>query len=215
MQIKRILTACFVGCTSLAVTATAALAQLFVVSVDDLNVRSGPGTNFPATYVLRQGDVVEVTQRQGNWAFIVGERGGEGWVFAQFLSAQGSSPAPSPQPELTNDVFQSTGTVDNARYSGAGTAQLVIVRRDNDGALMLNDANNRVSIEYIGSVRSNFEGAVQLEISQFRSSEMGYRTVPASGTCDIQTTGGTGVRRAFCTVSGAGIDHGRSNFTGQ
>lgn len=211
MKIHYVLVACLASCTALLMTATAAIAQLFTVTASELNVRRGPGTNYPVTYVLRQGDRVEVTRRQGSWAFIVGERGGEGWVYAQYLSSTEVTPGPSPEPE-GNEVFRSEGTIDNARYSGPGTAQLVLVRRNNGAALMLSNAG-RVSIEYLGTIRSNFEGTVQLQINQFRSSELGYRTVPASGICDIQTSGGTGVRQAFCTVTGADIDHGRSNFS--
>jgi hypothetical protein len=40
---------------------------------------------------------------------------------------------------------------------------------------------------------------------------MGYRTVAASGTCDIQASAGN-LRQSYCTVSGSGIDHGKSNF---
>jgi hypothetical protein len=202
------------ACSALVIAATAALAQVATVTASELNVRSGPGTNFPATFVLRRGDRVEIIRRQGNWAFVVGERGGEGWVFAQYLSAsRPPSPSPSPSPEFTNDVFRGTGTIDNARYNGSGDGQLVIVRRDNGGSFSL--TGGRFSVEYIGTIRSNFEGTVQLQVTQFRSSEMGYRTVSASGNCDIQTSGGTAISRAFCTVSGSGIDHGRSNFSSQ
>jgi hypothetical protein len=199
------------ACSALVIAATAALAQVATVTVDELNVRRGPGTSFPVTFVLREGDRVEIIRRQGSWAFVVGERGGEGWVFAQYLSSSAPAPSPSPSPDFTNDVFRGTGTIDNARYDGSGEGQLVIVRRDNGGSFSL--TGGRFSVEYIGMIRSNFEGTVQLQVNQFRSSEMGYRTVPASGNCDIQTSGGTSVIRAFCTVSGSGIDHGRSNFS--
>jgi hypothetical protein len=196
-------------------SSTVALAELLQVAANELEVRRGPGTGFPATYVLRQGDRVEVIRRQGEWAFIVGERGGEGWVDARYLSAESSSPSPtpSPAPPNLNQVFRGEGTVDNARYNDAGRAQLVI-NPNNEASLSLGSFGE-FDIEYIGTVRSNFEGTVQLQVTQFRSSEMGYRTVSASGTCDIQTSGGDSIRRAYCTVTGTGIDHGRSNFTAQ
>jgi hypothetical protein len=79
-------------------------------------------------------------------------------------------------------------------------------------------ASSKVSIEYLGEylgkVQSNFEGTIQLQINQFRSSEMGYRTVAASGTCDIQARAGN-LHQSYCTVSGSGIDHGKSNFKAQ
>ncbi|MFQ3618072.1 MAG: SH3 domain-containing protein [Cyanobacteriota bacterium] len=213
MRVKHWIAGGIAACSALVIAATAALAQVATVTIDELNVRRGPGTSHPVTFVLRRGDRVEIIRRQGNWAFVVGERGGEGWVFAQYLSASAPAPSPSPSPDYTNDVFRSTGTIDNARYNGSGEGQLVIVRRDNGGSLSL--TGGRFSVEYIGTIRSNFEGTVELQVRQFRSSEMGYRTVPASGTCNIQTSGGTSISRSFCSVTGSGIDHGRSNFSGR
>ncbi|WP_290884401.1 SH3 domain-containing protein, partial [Fischerella sp.] len=40
---------------------------------------------YRSTYVLRQGDRVEIIERKGEWSKIVGERGGEGWVYARLL----------------------------------------------------------------------------------------------------------------------------------
>jgi uncharacterized protein YraI len=211
MNIKRFVWACLTSCTALVVTITTALAELATVTSRQLNVRRGPGSNYPVTYTLRQGDRVEVTRRQGSWAFIVGERGGEGWVDARYLSSD--TPTPPSGGNATNDVFRSKGTVDNARYKGAGEAILVIGRRDKSASLGLSNAG-QFSIEYIGTVRSNFEGTIQLDIEKFRSSEVGYRTVAASGTCNIQASGGS-VRKSYCTITGSGIDHGRSNFTGR
>jgi uncharacterized protein YraI len=210
MKIKYIAIACLAGVTTLIFSATAVLAQLYTVNNSELNVRQGPGTKFPVTYVLRQGDLVEVTRRQGEWAFVVGERGGEGWVYARYLTAK--DPAPSSTPNA-NQVFKSQGTIDNSRYKGPGEAQLVIVPRDNNSVSFSLTQSDRFSLEYLGTVRSNFEGTVQIQVTQLRSSAMGYRTVTASGTCDIQTSGGNIIRQSFCTVSGNGIDHGRSNFT--
>ncbi|MBW4621436.1 MAG: SH3 domain-containing protein [Cyanosarcina radialis HA8281-LM2] len=209
MNIKHITSAVLGATAALAIVAAPVLAQLFTVTSNNLNVREGPGRSFSVTYVLRKGDVVEVIRRQGEWAFIVGARGGEGWVRSRFLTSSNTSPPSGGN--NTNDIFKGNGTIDNSRYKGRGEAILVINKRDKEASLHLS-SGGRVSIEYIGTVRSNFEGTIQLQISQFRSSEMGYRTVNASGTCDIQASAGN-IRRSYCTVRGSGIDHGTSNFT--
>jgi hypothetical protein len=209
-SVKHWIVSSLAAAAALTVAATAALAELATVTANQLNVRRGPGTNYGVTYVLQRGDRVEITRRQGDWAFIVGERGGEGWVTARFLAPEGGGAPPGAQ--ATNQIFKGQGRIDNARYKGAGTAQMVIGARNRDGSISLDSGG--FSIEYIGTVRSNFEGTVQLDINKFRSSEMGYRTVAASGTCNIQTAGGNAIRQSFCTVNGAGIDHGRSNFNG-
>ena len=112
----------------------------------------------------------------------------------------------------TNAVFKSRGTIENARFKGIGDASLVLSFANNNGSLGLMNAG-RFSIEYIGNVQKNFEGKVQLRVSKFRSSEKGFRTVPASGTCNIETSDCTRVIRSICTVQGSAIDHGRSVFT--
>jgi len=210
MQIRQISTACLAGCVSVVISVSAALAQVYTVTSNELNVRRGPGTNFQVTYVLKRGDRVEVTRRQGDWAFVVGERGGEGWVFARYL--QSDKPTPPTGGTNTNQIFKGTGTINNARYNGRGDAQMVIAPRSSNNQASMSLTAGGFSVEYIGVVRSNFEGTIQFQVNQFRSSEMGYRTVPASGNCDIQASAGV-IRKSFCTVTGSGIDHGRSNFT--
>lgn len=84
--------ALFTAVVSVAI-ALPAWADVAVVSVRNLNVRSGPGTSYPVTYVLAQGDRVEVNRLQGDWALIIDERGGEGWVLADYLQSQQSLPA--------------------------------------------------------------------------------------------------------------------------
>ncbi|NJN87941.1 MAG: SH3 domain-containing protein [Leptolyngbyaceae cyanobacterium SL_7_1] len=81
------------------VVALPAWAQVAIVSVRALNVRSGPGTDYPVTYILEQGDRVEVNRLQGDWAFVIGERGGEGWVLADYLQSQ--QPLPADDTNLT------------------------------------------------------------------------------------------------------------------
>lgn len=220
MYIKKIATVGLAVCTALLVSTIAALAQVATVTVSELNVRSGPGAGFDVTFVLRQGDRVEIIKRQGEWAFVVGERGGEGWVFARYLSTSAPAPTPTPAPTPAppandNQVYRGNGNIENARFRGAGMGTLVINSKRNDGSLLLTGTGGGggFSVEYIGRLRSVFEGTVQIDITQFRSSEMGFRTVQASGSCELQTREGVNLVRAFCTVKGSGIDHGRSSFT--
>jgi uncharacterized protein YgiM (DUF1202 family) len=76
MRLKTIWSACLVGCITLVIAATAAFAQLFTVTSNTLNVRKGPGLRFDVTYVLRQGDRVEVIRKERNWAFITRRKRG-------------------------------------------------------------------------------------------------------------------------------------------
>lgn len=68
------------------------------VVVQQLNVRSGPGTNFNSLGVLNENDVVSLTgrNRDGTWLQIefAGGPEGRGWVSAGFLRADGAEGLP-------------------------------------------------------------------------------------------------------------------------
>ncbi|HEV7345871.1 MAG TPA: SH3 domain-containing protein [Devosia sp.] len=65
----------------------------------NVNVRSGPGTNYAVVDTARRGTQVDVQQCQGSWCYI-SKSGPDGWVSANFLSA-GGSPVNPAQPGLS------------------------------------------------------------------------------------------------------------------
>jgi len=69
-----------------AVPATASLPRA-VVTGDTLNVRTGPGTNYPKVGVLSKGDQVVVTGRTkaGDWLAVTLAGGNKGWVSASLV----------------------------------------------------------------------------------------------------------------------------------
>ncbi|MGV1037967.1 MAG: SH3 domain-containing protein [Candidatus Nanopelagicales bacterium] len=69
-----------------AATGTASLPHA-VVTTDALNVRTGPGTNYPKTGLLRKGDQVVVTGRteSGDWLAVTLADGKKGWVAASLV----------------------------------------------------------------------------------------------------------------------------------
>ncbi|NJL20158.1 MAG: SH3 domain-containing protein [Leptolyngbyaceae cyanobacterium SM1_3_5] len=194
---------------SVVIGVSAALAELARVNVEALNVRSGAGLNFDVTFVLQEGDLVEITRRSGDWAFVVGERGGEGWVYAPFLiPTSGGNPSPPPS---SGQNFQSSGRIENARFSGRGTGSVRLGTSDNSRSGTVNLFAGDFNVTYYGTIRSNFEGIVQIEVDRFQSSELNFRTLPISGICEVNISG-AGLRSALCQVSGSGIDHGRTSF---
>jgi uncharacterized protein YraI len=52
---------------------------------EDLNVRTGPGTEYPVSYQLYAGEPVMVVEESGNWCRV--DNGW--WVFANFLARVG------------------------------------------------------------------------------------------------------------------------------
>lgn len=91
-------TAVAVAATALVVFLPAAQAAPGTVT-SNVNVRSGPGTNFAVVDTARRGQQVDVQQCQGSWCY-VNTRGAAGWVSAQYLSANGSPVNPS-QPGIS------------------------------------------------------------------------------------------------------------------
>jgi hypothetical protein len=60
----------------------------------NVNVRSGPGTNFAVVDVARTGQQVDVQQCQGSWCYI-SKPGPDGWISATYLNAGGRPANPS------------------------------------------------------------------------------------------------------------------------
>jgi hypothetical protein len=91
--------------TAVAVVATALVVFLPATQAapgtltSNVNVRQGPGTNYAVVDTVRTGQTVDVQQCQGSWCYIQ-KPGPDGWVSAQYLSANGRPVNPS-QPGLS------------------------------------------------------------------------------------------------------------------
>jgi hypothetical protein len=91
--------------TGVAVVATAAVVLLPAayaapgVVTSNVNLRSGPGTNYGVIDTVRRGEQVDVQQCQGSWCYVV-KPGPDGWVSANYLSAGGTAVNPA-QPSIS------------------------------------------------------------------------------------------------------------------
>ena len=92
--------------TGVAVAATAAVVFLPAAYAapgtvtGNVNVRSGPGTNYAVVDTVRRGTQVDVQQCEGSWCYIA-KPGPDGWVSANFLTAGGGTPVNPQQPGLS------------------------------------------------------------------------------------------------------------------
>jgi uncharacterized protein YraI len=93
--------------TGVAVAATAVVVFLPAayaapgVLTSNVNVRSGPGTNYAVVDTVRRGQQVDVQQCQGSWCFIA-KPGPDGWVSGNYLSAGGvGAPVNPTQPGIS------------------------------------------------------------------------------------------------------------------
>ncbi len=94
-----------------------------VSSLQSINVREGPGTNFSAIVALRPATRVEILGRNndGTWLNIRMEDGDEGWVSANLIRIQAT---PTPLPTLTpspNLTALAQGTPLPTALFGGGT----------------------------------------------------------------------------------------------
>ena len=92
--------------TGIAVAMTAALVFLPAaqaapgVVTANVNVRSGPGTNYPAVDVVQTGTQVDVQRCDGSFCYIQSRRT-SGWVSANYLSANNGRPVNPGNPGLS------------------------------------------------------------------------------------------------------------------
>lgn len=92
--------------TGVAVAATAAVVFLPAAYAapgtvtSNVNVRSGPGTNYAVVDTVRRGTQVDVQQCQGSWCYIA-KPGPDGWISSTYLSAAGGAPVNPQQPGLS------------------------------------------------------------------------------------------------------------------
>ncbi len=58
-----------------------------VVKIDEVNIRSGPGTNYGKTFLSpgTKYDSFKVLKRKGKWVKVLNEFGDRGWIFRKFL----------------------------------------------------------------------------------------------------------------------------------
>lgn len=76
--------------------AAAAVGQegYYVVTANRLNVRTGPGMNYPSAGVLNMGEIVEVEQTGGGWA-VIQVNGQRRYVSSQYLRFDHAKPQPA------------------------------------------------------------------------------------------------------------------------
>ncbi len=64
---------------------TLCFAQTVSVKKDNVNVRSGPGTNFPVSMELFQGYPLKVTEKKGDWLKVSDFENDTGWIFSSLV----------------------------------------------------------------------------------------------------------------------------------
>jgi uncharacterized protein YraI len=81
-----LLSATLIGLTAAATPAMAA--ERYAARID-VNIRSGPGANYPIVEILHSGEAVTATQCDAGWCSVAAPGGGVGWIALRFLSPGG------------------------------------------------------------------------------------------------------------------------------
>lgn len=68
------------GCSCFLTASSAFAADYLSITTDNANVRTGPGTNYPASMELFQGYPLKVKKQQGDWYQVSDFENDTGWV---------------------------------------------------------------------------------------------------------------------------------------
>ncbi|MGM0454391.1 MAG: SH3 domain-containing protein [Thermodesulfobacteriota bacterium] len=66
-------------------TAAAAGAERLTVSVDEANIRSGPGTDYQRLWRVEKYTPLEIIEKQDKWYFFKDFEGTRGWIYADLV----------------------------------------------------------------------------------------------------------------------------------
>ncbi|MES0098104.1 DUF1236 domain-containing protein [Mesorhizobium sp. M0019] len=122
---KRILFPAVAG--ALIAMSGSALADTAVSAITDLNVRAGPGPQYPVIGVLAAGQSATLDGCIANskWCTIA-EANGQGWVYSDYVTADfGGSRVVLTQRPASADIAVVTPPADSAEYSDSYTGAIV------------------------------------------------------------------------------------------
>src|SRR5262245_14095900 len=83
------------GASAALLLSTGAALAVPATAQTDLNVRSGPGTNYPVVGSIQGGETVDAGSCSGSWCR-VSFSGGSGWASRSYLAMGGGGVAPGP-----------------------------------------------------------------------------------------------------------------------
>lgn len=73
------------GCTCLLASTSVFAAEYLSITTDNANIRSGPGTNYPAAMELFQGYPLKVEKKEGEWYKVTDFENDAGWVHTSIV----------------------------------------------------------------------------------------------------------------------------------
>jgi len=183
---KRTLALALALITMLALAAPALAAEEQMVATTGLNVRKGPGTSYAIVGELAKGDVVTVTSRTGNWAYITYDGDAKGYASLSYLKAYTGS-AGSTGTTAKGTTMYITSAV-NVR-SGPGTSYSKV------GELSKGDAVIRVGTTGSWSIIEWKSGTAYVSSGYLTPTNPNAGSGSATGSIKLQATTGVNIRK--------------------
>ena len=207
---------------AVALSISTASAETVEVIVNQLRVRSGPGLEYSVITAFGKGVRVNKIKQEGTWAYIAAGRV-EGWVFAPYIKIVGPVTDPGngggsgggnigPLPSR----YQSVGNINNARYSGTGSANAQIDKTNRVVVNVVSD--NRVdpfSVTYYAEIIGRSNGKITANVTAFASTLTKNQPIPKNGRCEIVVSPDSNVLRSLDCQANSGLDYGKTTFTGR
>ncbi|NWF67624.1 MAG: SH3 domain-containing protein [Chloroflexi bacterium] len=144
----------------------------FATTSVQVNVRSGPGTNFARIGRMNPGDVFAITGQQSGW-YQINFNGQSGFVSASFVSVTNSAPAPS-SPTISGPSYSANATV--RVRSGPGTSFQILTRIPFRGVAQLVGRNSDASW-----LQVNFNGVIGWVSRQLGTITGDINALPVTG----------------------------------
>ena len=215
MNTKKWAVALFSATIAVALSISTALAEVVEVTVNQLKVRSGPGLEYSVITAFNKGVRVNRIKQEGTWAYIAAGRV-EGWVFAPYIKIVGPGPGPVPVTGPAPSRYQSFGNINNARYSGSGSANAQIVEPNRVVVNVVSD--NRVdplSVTYYAEIIGRSDTKITANVTAFASTLTRNQPIPKNGRCEIVVSPDSNVLRSLTCQAYSGLDYGKTTFTGR
>lgn len=114
-------------------------AYLVKITTDALRIRTGPGTNYEVTGMIRDRGVYTIVETQGNWGRL---KSGAGWICLDYTQRidGGSTPEPAPQP--SGHYVGENVTINGVYTSSMSTRRLNPAVTNGVITRIINGANN-------------------------------------------------------------------------
>ena len=228
MKTKNWAIALFSATIAVALSISTVLAEVIEVTATLLKVHSGPGLEYSTITTLSRGTRVDKSNQEGAWAYIAAGRV-KGWVFIPFTKIVGSVPGPGPgtgggsgggtigplPSRYQSSGKLSDGKINNARYSGAGSANAQIVEPYGVVVNVVADGRlNPFSVTYYGDVIARSDTKITVNVTGFASTLTKNKRLPKNGSCEIAVIPNGKVLKSLTCTANSGLDHGKTVFTG-